>query len=141
MIQSDKTSGDAVNHPKTVLLVDDDLDYRTAIRAQLVSAGFQVIDAESVSEAKARLEECRPDLAIVDLMLEESDGGFSLCYQIKKRDASLPVIMVSAVTSETGLDFDVTTREERSWIRADAWLAKPIRFEQLMAEIKKLLKD
>ncbi len=38
------------------------------------------------------------------------------------------------------MDFDAATDEERSWIKADAMLAKPIRFEQLKREIDRLLK-
>ena len=40
-----------------------------------------------------------PDLAIVDLMMEYKDSGFALCYHIKKKDPSIPVILVTAVTS------------------------------------------
>jgi CheY-like chemotaxis protein len=63
-----------------------------------------------------------------------------LCYRIKKQDPTIPVIMVTSVTSETGLDFDATTKEERSWIKADALLDKPVRFEQLQREMNRLLK-
>ena len=45
----------------------------------------------------------------------------------------MPVILVTAVASETGLDFDAATAEERGWIKADAVLDKPVRFEQLAA--------
>ena len=78
------------------------------------------------------LAQTRPDLAIVDLMMEYKDSGFALCYHIKKKDPSIPVILVTAVTSETGLEFDAATEEERSWVKADAMLAKPLRFEQLL---------
>jgi len=50
------------------------------------------------------------------------------------------VIVVSGVESETGLEFDATTSEERSWIKADKFLAKPVRFEQLLGEIDRLLR-
>jgi hypothetical protein len=49
--------------------------------------------------------------------------------------------LVTAVTSETGLEFDAATEEERSWVKADAMLAKPLRFEQLLAELRQLLKE
>ena len=93
-------------------------------------------DGRSVA---GQVDESMPDLAILDLMLEEDDGGFVLCHYIKKMNENLPVIMCSAVKSETGLDFDATTDQERAWIRADAWLPKPIRFEQLQKEITRLM--
>ena len=46
---------------------------------------------------------------------------------------------VTGVASETGIDFDASTKEERSWIKADVVLDKPIRFEQLEREIHRLV--
>ena len=126
---------------KRILLVDDDPDYLLSMELQLKNAGYQVTTADGVADAKAWLEENRPDAAVVDLMMEDVDGGFSLCFYIKKKHPDLPVIMVSAVTSETGLDFGARTREERSWIKADAFLAKPVRFEQLQRELDRLTKN
>jgi len=124
---------------KRILLVDDDPDYLLSMQMQLQGAGYEVVTANGTAEARTKLGEMRPDAAIVDLMMEETDGGFGLCHHIKRQDATIPVIMVSAVTSETGLDFDATTSEERSWIKADAFLAKPVRFEQLQRELERLI--
>jgi len=126
---------------KRVLLVDDDPDFLLSTGTLLRSAGYTVTTAESVADAEGKLAEERPDVAIIDLMMEEFDGGFSLCHSIKKRDASIPVIMVTAVTSDTGLNFDESTGGDRSWIKADALLAKPVRFEQLQRELGRLLKE
>ena len=73
-------------------------------------------------------------------MMEDPDAGFMLCHHIRKKDPSIPVILVTSVNSETGLDFDMATDEERVWIQADALLSKPIRFEQFKREIDRLLK-
>ena len=125
---------------KTVLVVDDDVDLLTQVKLQLETAGFQVITAESEREAEKILETTRPDLAILDLMMEHMDAGFTLSYHIKKKDPSIPVILMTAVTRETGFEFDISSTEERSWIKADAVLDKPIRFEQLRREIERLMK-
>lgn len=124
-----------------VLLVDDDEDYLLSTRVQLENAGYAVTTAPGVREAKALLEAGRPDAAIIDLMMEETDGGFALCHFIKRRHGDVPVIMVSAVTSETGLDFDPTSADERSWVKADAFLAKPVRFEQMEGALRRLIKE
>lgn len=123
---------------KTVLVVDDDIDYLNQIQIQLEAAGFDVLTAEGQKQAEESLKCHKPDLAVVDLMMEHQDSGFVLCYHIKKLYPFVPVILVTAVTSETGLEFDTTTEEERSWIKADRILAKPIRYEQLCAEIERL---
>lgn len=127
------------NEKRTVLLVDDDADFLTQHRVMLEAAGFEVVTAESESQAEAVLERLRPDVAICDLMMENADAGFALCYHIKKKDPTIPVIIVTAVASETGLEFDSRTGEEKSWIKADAFLTKPLRFEQLQREMERLL--
>lgn len=128
------------NTGKTVFLVDDDIDFLMQQKIQLEAAGFQVKTAESQKQAEEMLVSFRPDIAVIDLMMEHTDGGFSLCYHIKKKDSSIPVIIVTSVASETGLEFDTATEEERLWIKADAMLAKPVRFEQLRSEMDRLLK-
>ena len=72
-------------------------------------------------------------------MMEHPDAGFVLCHHIRKKDPSIPVILVTSVNSETNLDFDLASEEDRNWINADALLSKPIRFEQLLSEIDRLL--
>jgi CheY-like chemotaxis protein len=130
-----------MNTMKTILLVDDDEEFRFQQRMQLEEAGYAVIEAPSKHQAEALLGTATPDLAIVDLMMEEVDAGFAPCYHIKKMRLDLPSILVTAVTAETGLEFDAATNEERSWGKADTMLAKPIRFDQLKREINRLLND
>ena len=122
-----------------VLLVEDDHDFLFQQRLQLENAGFEVIAAQSQIEAEEVLAKVRPDVAVVDVMMEHPDSGFILCHHIRKKDSTIPVIIVTSVNSETGLDFDVATQEDRKWINADVLLAKPIRFEQLHREIDRLL--
>lgn len=124
-----------------IMVVDDDVDFLTQMNIQLEASGYAVTTVETAAAAREMLKSQRPDLIIVDLMLEDPDAGFNLCYHIKKSDPDMPVIMVTAVSSETGLTFDAETSEERAWIKADCVLAKPVRFEQLEGELHRLLKD
>jgi len=124
---------------KTVLLVDDDEDFLLQHKTLLEAAGWNVVSAVGAKQAEEILKTQKPDLAVIDLMMETADAGFTLCYHLRKKDPSIPVIMVTSVNNETGMDFDASTESERSWIKADAFLAKPIRFEQLKAEIDRLL--
>jgi CheY-like chemotaxis protein len=126
---------------KKILLVDDDVDFVMPNRLLLEQAGYAVVTANSEKEATAIIEKDMPDLAIVDLMLENADGGFTLAYHIKKRNPAVPVVLVTSVMHDYGFDFDVDTQEERSWVKADMIVDKPIRFEQLLDDIKRLLKD
>jgi DNA-binding response OmpR family regulator len=128
-----------VGSGRTVLLVDDDPDFLESTGMHLRSLGFEVTRAASVGEARSRFEASCPDIAVVDLMLDEPDGGFILCHMMKRAEEGVPVIVCSAVRSETGLEFGASSEEERRWIKADAWLPKPIRFEELTREIERLL--
>ena len=125
---------------KTVLLVDDDADFRFQQRTQLEAAGYKILEANSYARALQLLSENRFDIALVDLMMEQFDAGFTLCYRIKQKDPTIPIVMITSVASETGLEFDAATDEERSWVKADVLLTKPVRFEQLQREINRLLK-
>jgi len=124
---------------KTALVVDDDPDFLDQM-TQLVSAlGFKVVTANGQADAEKLMTEVTPDLAVLDLLMETMDAGFVLSYQLKKRWPTLPIMIVTAVTAETGFEFDVKTREERSWIKADAYLRKPVRAEQLRQTIDRLM--
>ena len=124
---------------KKILLVDDDEMFRLALQHYLQEAGYEVVTAQGQQEADGILENYKPDLAIVDLFMEEHDSGFVLSYHIKKIDPAIPVIMVTALGSEMHVQFDTATNEERSWIKADILMDKPVRFEQVRREIDRFL--
>jgi len=125
---------------KKILIVDDDMDYLFQMRMKVEQMGFETITAESQSEAEKVIQEIKPDLCILDLMMESDDSGFILSYKIKRKYPDVPVIIATAVTAETGMTFDVHADESTQWINADLFLDKGIRFDQLQREIKKLLK-
>ncbi len=122
-----------------ILIVDDDLDFLNVLRTALEARGHRVRAAESARAARELVQARRPDLVVADLMMEEPDAGFSLCHYIKRQDPTIPVLLVTGVTAETGLRFDAGTGEERAWIQADGVLDKPVRLEQLEAELRRLL--
>lgn len=128
-----------MNAKTKILLVDDDEDFLFQHRVQLENAGYEVTTASTRAAAEALLASYTPDLAILDLMMEQHDDGFVLSHHLKRAVPGLPVILVTAVTAETGLVFDPSSPSERAWVGADAVLAKPIRFEQLKREIDRLL--
>jgi CheY-like chemotaxis protein len=124
---------------KTILVVDDDPDFLIQTRLQLEVAGFKVLSANSLKEAEQVMAENRPDLVVADLMMEYMDAGLVLCHRVKKKDPTTPVILVTAVTSETGMAFETSLDKSHGWIKADAVLTKPVRAEQLKREIGRLL--
>ncbi len=125
---------------KTILIVDDDSDYLFQMEYKLKSFGFRVITADGQLEAERVIAGMKPDLAMLDLMMENEDSGFILAYKIKRIYPDVPVIIATAVTAETGMAFDIQNQGNQQWIKADLFLDKGIRPEQLHREINKLLK-
>ena len=125
---------------KTVLLVDDDVDFLEQHKFGLESIGFKVVTGESQKEGAALIESEKYDLALFDLMMENDDSGFILSYKSKKKYPDVPVIIATSVTNETGMQFDAVTDEAKSWVKADIMLDKDLRFEQLERAVNTLLK-
>ena len=121
------------------LVVDDDPDFLEQLRVGLESLGFEVTTAENEKGATEQMDHWKPDLVILDLIMDRPDSGFLLSYRMKKKYPKTPIIMVSAVSSRTGLNFEAATPSERAWVKADALLAKPVRLEQLKREIERLM--
>lgn len=125
---------------KTIFIVDDDFDYLFQLKFQFTQWGCNVVTADSQREAEKILATLKPDLAILDLMMENEDSGFVLSYKLKKKYPDVPVIIATAVTAETGMNFSIHNDDDRKWIKADLYLEKGMRPEQLKLEITKLLK-
>jgi CheY-like chemotaxis protein len=124
----------------TILVADDDPDYLFQTVKGLERAGYKTVAVESQAEAETVIAKMKPDLAVFDLMMENDDSGFILCYKLKRKYPAVPVILATAVSHETGISFGLASEQERAWIRADKYLEKGIRPEQLDQEIMKLLK-
>lgn len=124
---------------KTILLADDDPDIIFQMRHHLESWGYEVVAVESREEAERYLEGSCPDLAILDLMMEEEDSGFILSYKIKKCRPEVPVIIATGVAAERGISFDLNSPDNRAWIKADHYLEKGFRMDQLKMLIEKSL--
>jgi len=124
---------------RVVLIVDDDEDILFQMKLNLAETGFDIHTAGSEKDARKILETVTPDLAILDLMMEHRDSGFVLSHHIKKHFPEAKIILVTAVTSETGLEFDTATPENRAWIKADTIMSKPVRKDQLLREIDALM--
>jgi DNA-binding NarL/FixJ family response regulator len=81
---------------KRVLLVDDHPIVRQGVRAVLAAdSGFEICaEAESAAEALTQLEQCEPDLAIVDISLVGADG-LELTKSIRTMNRTLPILIMS----------------------------------------------
>lgn len=127
-------------NPLVALVVDDDPDFLDQQKANLHSLGFDVLTAAGEDAAREVLEKHRPDVVMVDLMMETSDAGFSLCYHLKQQYPETPVIMVTSASSITDYRFESLHPAQRKWVHADAVCAKPMRLNQLKRELARLMR-
>ncbi len=125
---------------KLILIADDDQDYLEQTQFHVENFGFETITASSQKECEKLIETTKPDLAIFDLMMENDDSGFILSYKMKKKYPDVPIILATAVSSATGYIFEPENETDKSWIKADKYMEKGIRPDQLHREINKLLK-
>jgi len=125
--------------PQNILLVDNDPDLRLKTKQFLQDAGYSVTEAEGEKQAYEIARDKKFDIAIVDLALENADSGFTLSYHFKRDYPKMPIVMLSGSVREFGIEFSLESNAERSWIKSDALLNKPIRSEQLLQAIRQLL--
>ncbi|MBN1942548.1 MAG: response regulator [Phycisphaerae bacterium] len=126
---------------KTILLVDDDPDILEQLSAVLSPQGYRLVTAGSLADAEEQLLTTQPDLAILDVMMEQSDAGFVLAHHLKKLHPDTPVILLTSVTAATNLSFQGVSPDMKSWMRADVIVNKPVRPEQILAEVRRLLRE
>ena len=122
--------------PKKILIIDDDIDLVETMRMVLENAGFEVIDAQDGQKGFAKISNEKPDLVILDVMMQSQDEGFHIAYQIRNTEETidLPIIMLSAVGQETGFDFD--EEKDGDFLPVNAFVEKPINPETLVELVK-----
>ncbi len=123
---------------KRVLIVDDDMAFVKLYSLYLRNKGLDVSAAYSAAEALEALKGTRPDIVVLDVMMEHFDSGFNASKAIKDAYPDLPVILMTAISEETGLDFRPKNEEERELMHADAFLDKAASPEDLLTKIHEL---
>ena len=124
--------------PKNVLIVDDDMEFVKLYSLFLRNKGLSVSAAYSAAEALELLKKAVPDVVVLDVMMEHFDSGFNVSKLIKDKHPTLPVILMTAIGEETGLDFRPKDEAERKLLHADAFLDKGASPEELFTKINEL---
>ncbi|HOP26301.1 MAG TPA: response regulator [Candidatus Sabulitectum sp.] len=121
-----------------VLLVDDDPDFIEANSIILEASGFEVLTASSGAEGLKKVEEEKPDLVVLDVMMENTDEGFSVARKIRKKlHSDVPIIMLTSVSQATGYTFK--PEEHPDFFPVDQFLEKPVPPTTLVKKIREAL--
>lgn len=123
--------------PPTVLIVDDDPDFREFVRIVLESHHYQVLEAPSAPSGLVVMREQRPALVLLDAMMSYELAGIGVIRTIREDPelAHTPLILISAVLSDDEDRF--LPADERNMV--DRFLSKPISPDDLVAEVDLLL--
>ncbi len=123
----------------TVLVIDDDADFREFVRIVLESHEYRVLEAENAANGLALMRTQHPDAVLLDAMMSYELAGLGIIKTVRQDPtvANTPLILISAVLSDDEDRF--LSAGERSMV--DRFLTKPISPETLLVEIAAVLSD
>ena len=126
---------------KTILIVDDDADARVFVETMVTDIDdFNILTADNGDTALKTAAENKPDLIIMDVMMPEKDG-FETFMEMRQNAelADIPIIMLTGVSSQTGIKVTAKDMKEYMGTPAAAFLDKPVDPGQLQDTVKKVL--
>lgn len=128
-----------MDKPKKIVIVDDNKDYLFATETLLSRNGYEVMTAEDGNKGIELIKKEKPDLILLDVMMETLFSGFEVCRQLKQDPdlKSIPVISVSGMADELNLKFDKT--KDNEYFSPDEFLEKPVDKDLLLRKIEGLL--
>jgi len=129
-----------------ILIVDDDPDVTLFLSTLLRDNGYATDEARNGVEALERMQKVRPNLILLDLMMPQK-SGIALLSDLQEEEAlrNIPIIMVTGVAGETGIDLEAFLK--RSEASSDApgppriteYLEKPVDPDRLLQCVREIL--
>ena len=114
----------------TVLIVDDDPDLLDTFRLVLEKHGYKMIGAQTAEDGLRQYKQSRPDLILVDLMMEEVNSGTSLVKELRALGNTVPVYLLSSVGD--GLHSSI----DYSALGLSGVFQKPINIQTLLTTLR-----
>jgi len=125
-----------------ILITDDDQDIRDSLQAILEAENYTVVTAADKAEGMNMIKTEKPDLMILDVMMNTWQDGFEMARELKQDPEykDIPILMLTGVKEKTGIDFKSTAGDE-TWNPVDGFLEKPVQPDVLLSEIARLLPE
>jgi len=117
-----------------IAVIDDDADIREASEIVLTSKGHQVITASNPKDGYEIIKTKKPDLIILDVMMDEPDDGFFLAQKLRREKVTTPILMYTSISKTVGMDFGAS-----EMVPVDDFVEKPITPDALIQKVEKLL--
>jgi CheY-like chemotaxis protein len=106
----------------------------------LENEGYSVESAVDSATALESVKNNKPDLIILDVMMNTTREGFIFSRELRNNDEckNIPILMVTAVKEKTGIDFKEVAGDD-TWLPVDEFLDKPIKPDVLVTKVRELL--
>jgi len=129
---------------RRILIIDDDDDYIASTTALLETRGYAVSASRSPREGLRRALAERPDLIVLDVMMDHDSSGYEVNQTIKFTPEfeglrHIPILMVSSIDTDPATRFGRS--EEVALVTPNAYLTKPIDIPKFLAEVSSLLRE
>lgn len=123
------------NQPFLIIIIDDNADYLFTMKTFLTRNGFDVETAIDGATGIELVKNRRPDLVMLDVMMETTFSGFEVCRQMKSDPTlkEIPIFGISGMQDELGIRFD--KYEDAEYFSPDEFFDKPVDKEALLAKI------
>ena len=110
------------------------------MRIVLESKNYLVSSSKSGDDGLRKAEAEKPDLIILDVMMETISKGFEVARDLKKsqKNRDVPILMLTAIKESTGLDFKNEAGDE-DWLPVDDYMEKPLKPQELLSKVESLL--
>ncbi|MBK6680498.1 MAG: response regulator [Ignavibacteriales bacterium] len=117
-----------------IAIIDDDPDIIDATSLVLMANGFEVITANNPGDGLKIIQEQKPALVILDVMMQEPDDGFFLAQKLRREGVTTPILMYTSVSKALGFQFG-----KSDMVPVDDFVEKPVSADVLIAKVNKLL--
>jgi len=117
-----------------IAVIDDDPDILDASSLVLKSKGYNVITANNPNDGYKIVKEKKPNLIILDVMMDEPDDGFFLAQKFRKENIITPILMYTSVSKAIGFEFG-----KNEMVPVDDFVEKPISPDELVRKVELLL--
>lgn len=117
-----------------IAIIDDDPDIVEASSLVLKSRGHEVISASNPDDGFKIVSEKKPQLIILDVMMDEPDDGFFLAQKFKRNKIVTPILMYTSVSKTIGFEYG-----SGDMVPVEDFVEKPISPDLLIEKVEKLL--
>lgn len=128
-----------------ILIIDDDPDMVLATRLCLEGAGHEVVEAASGAEGLEMIKAERPDLIVLDVMMDTTTEGFQLALKLRSPDPTsefveykdIPILMLTSIHATA----PTRVAPDQDYLPVDAFVDKPIDPDDLVSKVNELIQE